>query len=62
MYGVDLKEVAELFTVCRSTSLKVPGSFSGTYIDKRCTGISIGHFRVPKNLTFKVRLSAKPLI
>ena len=24
--------------------------------------ISIGHFRVPKNLTFKARLSAKPLI
>ena len=24
--------------------------------------LSIGHFRVPKNLTFKARLSAKPLI
>jgi len=23
---------------------------------------AIGHFRVPKNLTFKARLSAKPLI
>ena len=53
MYGVHLKEVAELFTVCRSTSLKVLGSFSGTYIDKRCTGISIGHFRVPKKSHFQ---------
>ena len=31
---------------------------------RRATAVpnSIGHFRVPKNLTFKARLSAKPLI
>ena len=33
-----------------------PWRLRADYIDR------IGHFRVPKNLTFKARLSAKPLI
>ena len=37
------------------------------YLKKEKKGVfteflPIGHFRVPKNLTFKARLSAKPLI
>ena len=42
-----------------------PGGKTFGAFDKRGKArkwILIGHFRVPKNLTFKTRLSAKPLL
>ena len=36
--------------------------FAYAYSGSRTGASRVGHFRVPKNLTFKVRLSAKPLI